>query len=177
MLRRTLAFVLVAVAIGLAVPARADAPSKTRVRELLSGIEEIPPRAVWRALGPETLGVLIELYNDASEPGFVRLRAVVVAGHFPNEACRTFLRAVATAPGQSDLFARNAVLALGRGFGVRALEELGSYLRHREPLVRQAAVRSLGEIATPAARSLLEGRMRLERDDVVRESLLRALRR
>ncbi len=166
------------VAVTLAAPALvlADPPSLNRVRQMLSAYEEVPPATAWRALGPRTLEVLIALYNDPSEPAYVRLRSVAVAAHYPTPACRTFLRAVAQAPGQSDLFVRNAVLALGQAFGPAAVADIEPYLGHLEPVVREASIRALRRIGTPDALRAIRRRAALERDAVVRETLERALR-
>ncbi len=151
-------------------------PSVERVRQMLSAYEQVPPPAAWQALGPRTLGVLVALYNDPREPTYVRLRSVAVAAHYPSEACRTFLRAVAQAPGQRDLFVRTALLALGRAFGPQALVDIEPFLEHPEPVVREASVRALSRIGTPQALRSLRARMDVERDAVVRATLERLLR-
>ncbi len=156
--------------------ASAQQPSRERVREMLSGIEDVPTADEWRRVGDGALPVLIELYADASEAPFVRLRAVGAVAAFPREATRTFLLAVASAPRQSDLFIREAVLALGRAFGQRAVTDIRPYLAHRESVVREAAARALGAIGGPDATRALQGRLASEPDLVVRESIEAALR-
>lgn len=156
--------------------AHADPPSVERVRQMLSAYEQVPPATVWRALGPQTLEVLVALYNDPSEPTYIRLRSVAVAAHYPTAACRTFLRAVARAPGQSDLFIRSAILALGKAFGPQAVADIEPYLEHPEPVVREASIRALRRVGTPQALAAIRRRGALERDAVVRQTLERALR-
>lgn len=158
------------------VGASAQAPSRERVRAMLSGIEEVPTDADWRRLGDATLPVLIELYTDRSEAPYVRLRAVGATGAFPREATRTFLLAVANAEGQSDLFVREAVHALARAFGPRAVGDVRGFLGHPEPVVREAAARALGRIGGAEATQALRARLGVERDAVVRESIETALR-
>src|SRR5687768_4239393 len=96
---------LFAIAILILLPSLAGAqpPSRERVRSMLMGYEQIPSHDQWRALGPETLAVLISLYDDQNQPPFVRLRAVGATAAFPTAATRTFLLAVARADGQGDL--------------------------------------------------------------------------
>jgi len=113
---------------------------------MLSGYEHVPSASEWRALGPEALGVLVRLYNDTHERPYVRLRAVGAAGHFPSPAAHTFLLAVARAPRQSDLFVREALLALGRAFGRGAAREIRPFLGSPEPVVRDAAAVALDRI-------------------------------
>jgi HEAT repeat protein len=142
---------------------------------MLSGYEDVPGAEAWRALGPETLQVLVSLYNDGSEPPYVRLRAVGAAAHYPSPAARTFLLGVARAPGQNDLFVRAAVLALGRAFDQRAVDAVKSFLGHRDAVVREAAARALGRMGGPEATRALRARMDEETDPQVRSALDRAL--
>jgi HEAT repeat protein len=162
---------------SVAGTAFAAPPDPAKVRELLSGYEDVPPAETWRALGPETVGVLVALYDDAREAPYVRMRAVVVCAHYPSPATRTFLRAVAGAPGQSDLFVRAALEALARGFGDAALGDLRPYLDHADPSVREGAARSIGRLRAPAAATALRARLRVETDAAVRDALGRALSR
>jgi HEAT repeat protein len=159
---------------AFAQPAR-SAPSKAHLRELLSGYETVPPASTWAALGPSALRGLAELYQDHSQPPYVRLRAVWAASHYETALCREFLLAVANAPGQNDLFVRQAVLALGRAFGARATEALVPFLSRPEPVVRVAAGRALARIGNPAARRALSERLRVESSPSVRASLEAAL--
>lgn len=142
---------------------------------MLSGIEDTPTDADWQRVGERALPILIELYNDADEAPFVRMRAVGASAAFPRPATRTFLLAVARAEGQSDLFVREALLALARGFGRGAVNDVAPFLAHAEPVVREAAARALGRVGGPEAQRHLSARLSVERDDVVREALQRGL--
>lgn len=155
--------------------ARADPPSKERVRELLSAIDSMPPATVWRTLGAATLDVLIELYDDTNEAPFVRMRTLVAAQHYPVPAARTFLKRAAAARGQSDLFVRQALISLGRAFGERAIDDVRPYLSHADADVREGAALSLSRINTEAARAALRDRLPRERSELVRAALQRGL--
>lgn len=144
---------------------------------MLSGIEDVPSEAHWRALGEGVVPILFELANDPSEPPYVRLRAVGATASFPSPATRAFLVAVTRVQGQTDLMIAEAVRALGRRFGPAALRDVTPLLAHREPLVREAAARALAGMRTPAARSALQERLRVERDLAVREALQVSLQR
>ncbi len=154
----------------------ADPPDKDRVRQLLSGFEGVAPQTAWRALGPSTVAVLAELYDDASEPPFIRMRAVQVSAYYPTEATRTFLRRVVQAPDQNDLILRRAVMAFTTAFGEGALEDVRPFLSHRTGLIREAAIRAVAQVGTPSALALLQARLRIERDPEVRVRLDEALR-
>jgi HEAT repeat protein len=143
---------------------------------MLSGIEHVPSDADWRQLGPGALPVLIDLYADTGEPGFVRLRAVGATGAFATAATRTFLLAVAHADRQSDLFVREAVTALARAFGAGATQDLVHFLGHTSPIVREATANALGRVGAQGATSALRSRLAIERDGAVRTAIERALR-
>lgn len=143
---------------------------------MLSGFEEIPSDADWRRLGDGVLPVLIELSNTPAEPTYVRLRAVGATAAFPRAAVRTFLLAVARADGQSDLFVREAVTALARGFGAASVGDLIPFLDHPEPVVREAVARSLGRLGRSDGTRALRARLPRERDVAVRTAIESALR-
>lgn len=146
-------------------------PTLERVRGLLSGVDTMPSDDVWRRLGPDTLATLIALYDDPSTPYFVRLRAVSTGALYPTPAAKTFLEAVARAPGQRDLMVRRALVALGRAFGADALASVRPFLSHPETSVREGAALTIAAMATPAARAALEARASVETDPTVRDAL------
>lgn len=148
-------------------------PSREQVRSLLTGFEHVPTDAEWQRLGDGVLRHLIALYDDPSQPAYVRLRAVGATGAFPVPATRTFLLAVTRAPRQSDLLTREAVRALGRGFGARAQRELAGFLTHDSPLVREVAARALGRAGV--GDDALRDRLATERNDEVRSAIQAAL--
>ncbi|MCA9606340.1 MAG: HEAT repeat domain-containing protein [Myxococcales bacterium] len=163
----------------LALPTLASAqaaPSRERVREMLSGIEHTPSDADWQRLGDGVLPVLMELYQHTDEAPYVRMRAVGAVGAFPRPAVRTFLLAVARAEGQNDLMVREAVVTLARAFGPDAVGDLRPFLAHDEVVVREATARALGRVGTRDATAALRQRLSVERDVVVREAIEAALR-
>lgn len=164
-------------ALFLAVPlaAHANPPPVAQVREMLSGYESVPSRDAWQRLGPETVGVLAQLYNDRSQPPFVRIRAVAAAGSFATPAARTFLRGVLRLRGQSDLIAREALLALATAFGGEAMADVRPYVTDASPVLRAGAARALGRIRSNDALAVLQQRATVETDGDVREAIRLAL--
>ncbi|MCB9614445.1 MAG: HEAT repeat domain-containing protein [Sandaracinus sp.] len=165
------AFVLSLLLFASPLVAQRGAPSRDQVRAMLSGVDTAPSDEAWRRLGPDTLAVLVALYDDQSTPFFVRMRAVSAAAHYPTPATRTFLEAVARAPGQRDLIVRRAVVALGRAFGADALDSVRPYLAHPEASVREGAVKTILAMGTPAAQAALRQRAAVETDPTVRAAL------
>jgi HEAT repeat protein len=174
-MKRSLLAVVGLATLLVSTSAHATPPSKAELSRLLSGYEDVPPASVFREWGPDTLSVLVELYQDTDQPPFVRIRAVSAAAQYPSPAARTFLLAVARAPRQSDLFVREAVVSLGRAFGPRAIDDVRPFLRHREPVVREGAVIALSRIRTPEALSALRTRLPDEHADHVRERIREAV--
>lgn len=173
--RLSAAAVLFAAALLAPGQAAANPPGKAQVRQLLSGYEAMPAAESWRALGPETVAVLVSLYDDPSEPAYVRLRAVRAVSFYPVPATRTFLLAVTRVPGQGDLFVREAVLGLARAFGDRAVDDVKAFLNNPEPTVREGAAMGLGRIGTERARDALRRRLAIEGAEHVRGTIERAL--
>lgn len=173
---RAAAVLIAFVVLAPALASAQAAPSRDRVREMLSGIEDTPSDADWQRLGDGVLPILMELYNQPGEPPYVRLRAMGATGAFPRAAVRTFLLAVTRVDGQSDLFVREAVVTLARGFGSAAVADLVPFLGHDEGVVREAAAQSLGRVGGTTATRALRGRLRVERDGAVRRAIERALR-
>jgi HEAT repeat protein len=165
---------VVSLAIMVPMIAHAQAPTRERVRAMLSGIEDVPTEAQWRQVGDGALPILIDLYNTPSEPPFIRLRAVSAVAAFPQPAVRTFLLAVARAERQGDLYVREAVISLARAFGRAAIADLTPFLDHGEPVVREATANALGRIG--GADRQLRARLNVEENALVREALQRAVR-
>lgn len=151
--------------------AQDSSSSRRTVRAMLSGVETVPSPEAWRRLGPGALATLVAVYDDPTTPYFMRLRAVSAAAHFPSPAAKTFLEAVAHAPGQRDLMVRRAVVALGEAFGADALASLRPFLQHPEASVREGAARTIAAMNTPEARAALEARAAVETDTAVRAAL------
>lgn len=176
-MRRALIGILTLAAVGtVAAPVSATPPSKSELTQLLAGFEQAPAAADYRAWGPETLAILVELYDDPEAPAFVRLRAVAAAGHFSTASARSFLLRVARARGQNDLLVREAVRSLGRAFGAASVADLRPFLAHPAPAVREGAVRALAELRTPRAREALRARLPLEASAHITERIRATLR-
>jgi HEAT repeat protein len=151
----------------LAAPA-AFAEDEALVR-LLSGIEWVPSAADLQARGVGA-AELIALYGDDEVPTLVQIRAVELLVHFPEPAVRTFLDGVARAPGQIPALLRASASSLVP-FGDASVPTLARLACHPDRSVREAAVRGLGSVRTPAAWDVLRRRRPRERDSNVRHAI------
>jgi HEAT repeat protein len=158
------------------VGATAQTADEAQVLAMLSTYENLPGPEQWRRLGTGAIPILRKLYEDRDRPTHIRLRSVRAVSYYPAPAVRSFLLEVAGAPGQNDLFIREALLGLGRSFRERAAGDIAPFLNHRKTVVREAACHALREAGNPAAREAMRKRLRVEPDSLVRAALERALR-
>ncbi len=159
----------------LQASAQQNDPGLERVRTLLSTVDTPPSPTMWRAMGPSTLNHLEALYRDATQPGFVRLRAVATASFYPTEGSRRFLLSVAHDAGQGDLFIRQAVISLERAFGQTVTAEIVPFLQSEHDSVREACAAALGRIGSENALAALRARLPRERNEGVRRTIQNAL--
>jgi|JI9StandDraft_2_1071091.scaffolds.fasta_scaffold215432_2 HEAT repeat protein len=147
--------------------AHAQAPSRATVREMLSGFEDAPGAEAWRALGEETVPVLVALFDDASEAQPVRLRAVWAARFYATEGSRAFLSRVMANRSEGGIVVRTALESLAAAFGASAVPQLAPLLAHSDVAVREGAIRALGRVGGREARAALEARRGHERDEAL----------
>lgn len=149
--------------------------SEQTVRAMLGGFETTITIANWQEVGAAALPILLAVYRNDSEPGFVRLRAMAAVAAFPSPETFRFLNTEATLPGQDEVFIRTALLTLSRAFGEEATNSLAAHLLHRAPAVREAACRALLEL--PQARAIVSAHLMKEANSGIRHSIERMLRR
>ena len=157
------------------VVTHAQAGPDPSVVRALSSYDRGPGASFWQQLDPDTIDVLVRLYDDDDQPPFIRLRAVVVARHFPSSTARTFLLRVARAPNQPGLMVREAVRSLSVAFGARASVDIQGFVGHRDRSVREAAVQALLTHRTTQGMNRLRERLAHETDVVLRTRIRRAL--
>lgn len=173
-LRCALLSALFAASVPSALAQSAPQPSDEALVAMLSGIEDGPSPGEWARIGPAVVPALARIAADASQPGFVRLRAIQAAGLFATPDSRALLRRALRSRDAMTL--REAALAMQRAFGADALADVAPLLSHRDTAVREAAIRALGAIARgqdarAAADAVGQLRRRLARED---DAVLRA---
>lgn len=142
----------------LAPTASAQAPRREVVEELLAGIESSATEAEWRAMGEGTVPVLVAIFDDASEPQPLRLRAVWAARFFATSASRAFLDRVVSDASQPGLVVRSAAQSLAAAFDRSAVPSLRALLTHADPAVREATIAALARVGGSEARAALVAR-------------------
>jgi HEAT repeat protein len=140
---------------------------------MLSGFEEGPSRADWRALGEAVLPSLAQVASDRSAESFLRERAVSAAASFSTPAARTLLtRALRD---RHAMVVRAAILGLADAFGESALGSITPFLTHTDTALREAAIRALASVESSASTRALLGARARESDEVLREQIEAAL--
>ena len=157
-------------------PAQADDPVRAGIAPLLDGFEASPSKEALLRHGDAgaVSAALGAIAQDPSQPTIRRLRAVSLLGYFPSDSTRVALQ---SALAGSDLMRREALNAWANAFGEEAVERLSQALGHDDPFTRIVAVKALGRIGSPGARSAIEARMMIETADPVRRAGADALKR
>lgn len=163
--------------VGLVYAATAVA-SHDQVVTMLSIIEDLPDAATWRQLRENPVPSLIQIANDPNEKGFRRVRAITVLGYFTTDpnAIET-IEYYAEHGADSPSMQRSAVLAISNASPEKSLPTLENALAHRDPLMRQVAIKGLERVDDPRAREILRSRLSHEETEFVRSNIQRALER
>ena len=136
--------------------ALADEPLEGRIVGMLSAIESLPERDAWRALGPESVPILIRIANDAKEPSFRRARALLVLGYFDDPRAVAALELVVSNDMVNESLRRHALLGMSSAAPAQALPHAERALASDDPATRQTGIKVLAASPIPEARSLLE---------------------
>lgn len=149
----------------------ADEAMRTKVLDLLSAYESTPTAAEWQAMGSAAAEELFSIAQDKSTSHFQRVRATHALGYFPTDTYRTWLASQLAATTTDAETRRAACYALANGWGDAALPELGAALGDNDVQLRNAAARAISRIGTPASRQVLEARLAVETNSMVRTTL------
>ena len=110
---------------------------EARLRQDLSGVEDVPLEAEIRALGGEATAALIVIADDANAPPFLRLRAITCLGWATGGRASTYLRGVLQSE-QEPMRLRAAIRAFSTREGVRAMQAIALQGQHADAVVREA---------------------------------------
>jgi HEAT repeat protein len=170
------ALVVVALVVGWAAVARAEAPDGLH---LLLGAEQPPSPAALARVADDPVSALLAIAQDDGEPTLLRRRAVIALGHLDDRRLEPALAdLVETSP--EGALRRAAATALHRLLAQSAPERLvprlAAMLRHPDPSDREVAVWLLARVPTADAAQALADHRVIERNRAVVDALRRVLR-
>ncbi|MCS6899863.1 MAG: HEAT repeat domain-containing protein [Myxococcales bacterium] len=142
-----------------------------KVMVLLSGIEHIPSTEEFKRAGSddEVVAVLDSIARDKNAKLRHRANAAAGLGHYPRVDTRKTLEALISEEGLDEVLRRPSIKAYASAFGPDAVPLISKMLDHKDRGTREAALRSLAHIRTPAARQAIEARLKIESDDALRK--------
>ncbi len=150
---------ILALALSFTAPALAAKPGEdARFEAMLRAIEVAPDRAALDAAFTDARGRLLKVATDESRDTWSRLRAITMAGLYPDKGVRAALTGLARH--KDPEIRRRALYVVGRAFGPKPdlalVKLLSEALTDPVPDVRPMALRGLGWIEHPAAEQALE---------------------
>ena len=160
----------------LAISSTALAQSKGDVQSIVEMLYayEVPSSKQWSDFGPETLNLLVRVYDNADSPTYARIRAVNAAGHYHTEQSRSFLRRVLQTPSQKPVVTRHAISAIERAFGADSLGDIQPMLSSADMSVRQAAAVSIAKMKSTGAEKTLNNYLKTEQSKVIQKAVRKA---
>ncbi len=159
----------------LAGTGHADEALRSRVVDMLSGMDSAPAAEQWLALGPAAEAELGAIASDRAMLPTQRANALVALSNFPSEEARGVILATLATPGEQALLRRKAVLSLATGWGASALPQLAPVLADTDPQVRAATVRAIAGLPNGAGAETLRARLTVETDAHVLAELRKAV--
>lgn len=151
-----------------------DAAEREAVSFLLRAIHELPAADAFVEAAERPVEVLWAIALDDAEPAFVRDRAVLALGYWPDERLWAFLYARATS-GVDEMSTHNAIAELARVWPERSLSVVTPLLASSELQVRLSAVDALGRHPAPEAAQSLREALSVEANPVVRDAIERVI--
>ncbi len=156
--------------------AHADDALRSRVIDLLSGVEYAPTAADWAALGSAASPELLSVAKDTSMNPTQRGNALVALGYFPGSEAHSYLSSLVRDAAAESLLRRKACIGLANAYKGEAVADLAVALESSDTQVRTYAAKALGLVGSAGA-STLEARLGKEDNASVREAINHALGR
>jgi hypothetical protein len=196
-MRRLITLISFAIALTLALPASAQevgfpsvaevtnrsldaatlTPKRQRIEFLLSGHHFFPEREDLVQVSPDAHLILIQIARDGAVRRSTRLRAIDALGLFNEdpEVASYFEQLLALGTANSR-FLRHSVTSSLKAFGPRAVPWVKPYLDAPDLQMRLDVINSMGKFGGVEGKDLLRTAAPLERNEVAREQIVRALR-
>jgi hypothetical protein len=161
------------------VPALAESANTDALRKVLASSDPGPAAIDQSLFGSDVDQRLIAVAEDSSERPLVRSRAVEALAAISTERAVQYLRHLTQSSDSPPALlapAISSVCGVLAGADRRKAFRLAErFIDHADWMVRYAAARALGHLATPAAEELLYARWNREKSGVVRLGLSVAL--
>lgn len=122
---------------------------EARLRQDLSGIEDVPLEAEIRALGQDATAALIVIADDPNALRFLRLRAITCLSWADGNRASTYLRDVLRVE-EEPMRLRAAIRAYSTREGARAMGAIAAHGQHADGVVREAVYTALLSIQSAA---------------------------
>ena len=163
------------VAPGASAPAAVTSPEQ-RIRILLSAYHDFPSRDDLLAVSPDASSILIDLFNDESSRPTLKRRAIDALGFLSDDVSQNFLVYLLQNDAQLETgYVHHAITAYSRLNGEGSIAELERFLQHDDPQIRLTAVSAARDFAGKAGQNLLESRLKLETNELVRNKIQKSL--
>lgn len=162
-------------------PDERPATVRSKLTGLLGGFEHIPTKKELDHQGEpeEVAGALRAIYRDQEVMPIKRTRALSALRFYPTEETRQLYEDVLQGEQTPEMDRRIAVKAYGKAFEGEAVPMLADLLDHADYHTRDAAVRTLADIAArddgDAARAALRRRLKQETEEPIRRRIRQAL--
>lgn len=145
---------------------------RQRVLVLLGGIEHIPSRQEFARAGTDdqVVAVLDGLARDKSMKLRQRAGAVGALGFYPRPDTRATLESIIKDPAVEEIVRRPSMKAYAAAFGPDSVPLLTQMLEHQDRNTRETAVNALGDVGSPAARTAIEARLKIETDVTIKKT-------
>lgn len=147
-------------------PVQVDPELRKKLIVLLSGIEHMPSKEEFARLGtePQLIAALQSVVADPAAAMYQRTQAAAGLGFYPQPEARQTLEDLLNSASTDPLLRRPALKAYAHAFGPEAVPLVSKMLEHPDRNTREAAVRALAAVGTPAARKAIEARVNVEPD-------------
>jgi hypothetical protein len=145
------------------------------IMDLLNQLDGTPSAESWKALDDGVDAELIAIADDHEVPHSRRGRAVTALQFFPSDSVNIYLVKLLVEESSDALLRRKAAWSLAVGWGDKALSHLVGPLGSEDVQLRIATVHALESVGSPAAMTMLAGRLPTETTASVSDAIRTAL--
>jgi HEAT repeat protein len=168
---------LVALAVPATVHAAPSAKLTAKVHALLSAPEDITTGAEWMKMGDDVDDVLQSVVVDQKAKMLLRARAAMALSHFKSDASKQVLASVVSNSKTYWILRSRAASSLARTYQADALPLIQPLLTDSHKRTREGAIKAFGLVDTAQSKTLLQGRVSLEKNTYLKGLINKTLAR